>query len=143
MQAITCWAIIIFQRNGQEETKTDDKEKTKMLDRRQDYTSKKSTGGSSKLPAAGCRESSILKVECLSSSLADPAASCGECARSWIHPNVSCYRILPKGFPGCSTYRLVRQLSGKMTGVGSIFGEHERGIHAWPGQPFSPLPWQR
>ena len=55
--------------------KTDDKEQAKKLNRRQDYKRKKSTGGSLKLPAAGCRESSILKAKCLSSSLADPAAS--------------------------------------------------------------------
>jgi hypothetical protein len=67
MQAITFWSIIIFQRNGQEEMKTDDKEQAKKLNRRQDYMRKKSTGGSLKLPAAGCRESSILKAECLSS----------------------------------------------------------------------------
>jgi len=95
MQAITFWSIIIFQRNGKEEMKTDDKEQAKKLNRRQDYKRKKSTGGSLKLPAAGCRESSILKAKCLSSSLEDPAASCGECARSWIirmYPVIISYR---------------------------------------------------
>jgi len=34
MQAITFWSIIIFQRNGKEEMKTDDKEQAKKLNRR-------------------------------------------------------------------------------------------------------------
>jgi hypothetical protein len=54
MQAIPCWAIIIFRRNELEETKKGDKEQAKKLKCRQDYKRKKSTGGSLKLPAAAC-----------------------------------------------------------------------------------------
>lgn len=39
-----------------------------------------------KLPVASCRGSSILRELSLFSSLANPAASSGVNARSWIHP---------------------------------------------------------
>jgi len=46
----------------------------------------------SQLPAASCRASSIFKVVLSISNRANPAASYGECARSWIQQRTSFYR---------------------------------------------------
>jgi predicted nucleic acid-binding protein len=40
-----------------------------------------------KLPAASCRESSILKVVLFILIARKPRSKLGECARSWIHPD--------------------------------------------------------